>query len=141
MIDDDPFLLEPEATRGQVAHERGRCADLRHVVGKIDVWVRYYEERHLRGASPHWPRAQSRVPAGFRPWKGIWLPADREPTHGDQLALEAGYVFAFDARQWVDPLSDPGDLVDQHREKYGEANMTPTANARIEAGRARRARG
>ena len=121
--------------------DRGRFAQLRHVFGKLPEWVRLYEERHLKGDRPVWPRAQHRVPAGFRPWRGVLLPADREPTNGDQLALEAGYVFTFDGRQWVDPADDPLELVAAHRARYGDANVTPTARARIAAVEARRARG
>lgn len=121
--------------------DRGRFAELRHVFGKLSEWVRLYDERHVKGDRPIWPRAQHRQPDGFRPWNGIALPADREPTNGDQLALDAGYVFAFDARQWVDPADDPRGLVAAHRARYGDANVTPQARARIQAAEAKRARG
>lgn len=121
--------------------DRGRFTELRHVFGKLGEWVRLYDERHVKGDRPIWPRAQHRQPEGFRPWRGIHLPADREPTNGDQLALEAGYVFAFDARQWVDPADDPRGLVAAHRLRYGDANVTPQALARIQAAEAKRARG
>ena len=95
-------------------------------------WVKLYEDRHVTGARPRWPRKGVAVPPGFRPWKGILVPADRQMSHGDELALAAGYVFVFDGREWVDPLDDRRGLVPQHQAKFGDANVTELAFARMQ---------
>jgi hypothetical protein len=115
---------------------RGDHADLRHLLGSVDRWVGLYHSHHVRGVEPRWPRRRAdATPAGLRPWRGVYLPAERTPTEGDRFALDAGYVFVFDEREWVDPRDDPRGLVAKHRARYGDANVSEVARARIGADR------
>ncbi len=110
--------------------DRNQHHGFSHVFRSMVRFCSLYESHHLSGVAPRWPKT---TVAGCAEWMGIFIPRDYEPTEIDKRFRTNGdHVFVISERQWVDPATDRKNLIQKHREKFGDVNLTRRLLDRIE---------